>query len=539
VNRFAPPAFAAALALTLAAPGASQSARHAYTMPHVLRYATAEDINGLNPHLSSQLTLSYMSSLTMAWLVKSGAHNEPVPELATAVPTKANGGISADGHTITYHLRRGVKWSDGAPFDADDVVFSIKTIQNSANNEVNRDGWDLIDRIGEPDKYTVVLHLKKPYSTYAYTFFSSMGANPCVLPKHILGSLPTINDAPYNALPVGIGPFRYVAWHRGDAVEMEANPNYFRGLPKLQRITFKIIPDRNTVLTQLEAHEIDLWMPVSANYFDRVKAIAGDEVLREPSFIYDHLDFNLAHPLLADPAVRQALRYAIDRETIRLKVRHGLGALSENIFGPTHPDYHPIPLIPFDIAKAKALLDRAGWKPGPDGVRTKDGMRLNLVVAIPSGTPDTDAIVELIRSTWLEAGASLDVRHYPSNLYFALQADHGIINSGLYDVALYAWTLDGSGDVSGIFGCTSFPPAAQNATHFCDPVAERAMNAYKLEYDPAKQRPYDYVVTDRIAQLAPTVVMGIRDEVFAYNSDLKNFHPNAVAAFDDMMAVDI
>ncbi len=539
MNRFVAPAFAAAFALALIAPGSGQPARHPYTQPHMLRYATAEDIEGLNPHLTSQLTVAYMSSLTMAWLLKSGAHNEPVPELATAVPSKANGGISADGRTITYHLRRGVKWSDGAPFDADDVVFSIKTVQNTANNEVGRDGWDLIDRIGEPDKYTVVLHLKKPYSTYAYTFFSSMGANPCVLPKHILGSLPTINDAPYNALPVGIGPFRYVAWHRGDSVEMEANPNYFRGLPKLTRVIFKIVPDRNTVLTQMQSHELDLWMPVSANYYDRVKSIPGDEVLRQPSFTYDHLDFNLSHPVLADPAVRQALRYALDRETIRLKVRHGLGALSDNIFGPNHPDYHPIPLAPFDLAKAKAILDRAGWKPGPDGVRVKNGLRLNLAVAVPSGTPDTDAIVELIRTTWSQAGASLDVRHYPSNLYFALAADHGILYSGLFDVALYAWSLDSSGDVSNIFGCDSFPPAAQNITRFCDPVAQRAMDAFKLEYEPAKRKPYDVTVTDRIAEQVPEIVMDIRDAIFAYNSDLKNFHPNAVDPFDNMMEVDI
>jgi len=543
VNRFVAPAGAAALALALSlaliAPGSSQPARHAYTVPHVLRYATAEDISGLNPHLNSQLTIAFMSSLTMAWLVKSGPHNEPVPELVTVVPTKANGGVSPDGRTITYHLRRGVKWSDGAPFDGDDVVFSIKTIQNPATNELSRDGWDLIDRIGEPDPFTVVLHLKKPYSTFPYTFFSSMGANPCVLPKHLLAALPTINDAPYNALPVGIGPFRYVAWHRGDAVEMEANPYYFRGLPKLQRITFKIVPDRNTVLTQMQAHELDLWLPVSANYYDRVKAIPGDEVLREPSFAYDHLDFNLSHPVLADPAVRQALRYALDRESIRLKVRHGLGVLSDNIFGPTHPDYHPIPVIPYDLAKAKAILDRAGWKPGPDGIRVKNGLRLELVVAVPSGIPDTDAIVELIRATWSQAGVALDVRHYPSNLYFALAAEHGIIFSGLFDVAIYAFTLDGGGDVSNIFACASVPPAGENVARFCDPAADRAMDNFKAEYDPAKQKPYDYIVTDRIAELVPTIVLGIRDSIFAYNSDLKNFHPNAVAAFDDMMQVDI
>ncbi len=539
MNRFVAPAVAAVLTLTLGAPGSGQPARHPYTTPHVLRYATAEDINSLDPHLSSQLTVTYLSSLTMAWLVKSGPHNEPVPELATVVPTKANGGISPDGRTITYHLRRGVKWSDGAPFDADDVVFSIKTVQNPATNEVGRDGWDLIDRIDEPDKFTVAVHLTKPYAGYAYTFFSSMGANPCVLPKHLLGSLTTINDAPYNALPVGIGPFRYVAWHRGDSVELEANPNYFRGLPKLQRIIFKIVPDRNTVLTQLQSHELDLWLPVTANYVDRVKAIPGDDVLREPSFAFDHLDFNLSHPILADLAVRRALEYALDRETIRLKIRHGLGTLSESLFGPTHPDYHPIALVPFDLATARRLLERDGWNVGADGVRIKNGQRLELVFVIPSGVPDSEAIAELIRQTWAQAGVALDVQRYPSNVLFALAADHGIINTGRFDVTLYGSVLDGSGDVSAFFACASIPPAGENVMHFCDPIAERAMSGFESEYDLAQQKPYAYRLTDRLAEQVPQVVLGIRDAIFAYNSDLKNFHPNAVAAFDDMMEVDI
>src|SRR5579863_5197547 len=128
---------------------------NSFTIPHVLRYATAEDINSLNPHLNSQGTLQYMSALTMAWLVKYDVRNIPYPELATAVPTKANGGISKDGLTITYHIRKGVRWSDGAPFNADDVVFSTRVVLNTANNEIGRAGWDQITKIDEPDKYTV------------------------------------------------------------------------------------------------------------------------------------------------------------------------------------------------------------------------------------------------------------------------------------------------------------------------------------------------------------------------------------------------
>ncbi|MBV9269635.1 MAG: peptide ABC transporter substrate-binding protein, partial [Candidatus Eremiobacteraeota bacterium] len=103
-----------------------------------------------------------MASLTMAWLIKWDHDNNPIPELATEVPTQANGGISKDGLTITYHLRKGVKWSDGQPFTADDVIFTTKQILNPANNITTRPGWDRIAKMDEPDKYTVVYHLSKP-----------------------------------------------------------------------------------------------------------------------------------------------------------------------------------------------------------------------------------------------------------------------------------------------------------------------------------------------------------------------------------------
>ncbi len=387
------------------AAGGAGGARHPYTVPHVLRYATAEDVAGLNPHLSQQTTLLFMSSLTMAWLTKFDRNNRPVPELTTEVPTQQNGGISKDGLTITWHLRHGVKWSDGQPFSADDVVFSTKAVLNMANNEIGRDGWDLITRIDEPDKYTVVYHLKQKYASYAASFFGSAGANPCVLPKHLLGNLPNINNAPYNALPVGIGPFRYTRWKRGDAVEMEANPYYFRGLPKLKQVVFKIVPDRNTVLTQIQTHELDLWLPVAAAYYDRLKAIPGVELLRQPSYYFSHLDFQNQHPPLDDVRVRRALRLGMDRKTINAKIRHGLGIIQDDPVSPTNPSFDKaVPTDPYDPAQANKLLDAAGWAMGPSGVRTKNGKPLNFVFATSTGSPDADQQIELIRANWKQLG---------------------------------------------------------------------------------------------------------------------------------------
>src|ERR1700676_4627843 len=123
--------------------GGSEGRAKAYTTPHVLRTGDTQDVDDLNPHLSTSLILGNLNQLTMAYLVRYDKHNQPTPELATVVPTEQNGGISKDGLAITWHLRKGVKWSDGEPFDGDDVVFSANAVNNPANNEIGRDGWGL------------------------------------------------------------------------------------------------------------------------------------------------------------------------------------------------------------------------------------------------------------------------------------------------------------------------------------------------------------------------------------------------------------
>jgi peptide/nickel transport system substrate-binding protein len=518
---------------------AGEHPRHPYTVPHVLRFATGEDIVGLNNHLNSQLTLSYMSSMTMAWLLRYDQHNRPVPELATEVPSRQNGGISADGKTITYHLRRDAKWSDGVPFGADDVRFSVDVVRNPANNEQTHLGFDQIVRVDAPDPYTVVFKLMRPYSGFFVNFFSSGGASPCILPKHLLGGLRDINNAPYNALPVGIGPFKYVSWKRAESVEMVPDPLYFGRKPKLQRVVFKVIPDRNTTLTQLTTHEIDLWANMPAAYYDRVRALPGVAVLRHASYAFNHMDFQMQHPVLRDVTVRRALRLALDRATIRDKVRHGVGILQETPFAPQHPLHVDLPRVPYDAGAANRLLDAAGWKRGPDGVRAKGGQRLDFGVAIVSGSPDADAILELMRASWTQIGVRFDVKHYPSPLFFAPLQTGGILYGGKFDVALFGWTTNPNGDLTNLFACDRVPPRGQNIPRYCSRDADAAMKRFLLTYDFAQQRAASRTVQEALVRDVPTIVLDAREDLYAYNDDLRGFDPNQVTAFDDLVEADI
>jgi peptide/nickel transport system substrate-binding protein len=529
-------------ACTKAGGGTAEGGRaNSWTQPHVLTMsAGAGDVSTLNPHLAQFHDVLYMASMTMAWLIKWDEHNNAYPELLTEIPTKANGGIGKDGLTITYHLRKGVKWSDGAPFDADDVVFTTKVILNPATNEVGRAGWDQITKIDEPDKYTVVYHMKTPYSPFVENFFSSQGGNPCVLPKHLLDKLPNINNAPYNALPVGIGPFKFERWDRGEQVVMVANPLYFRGRPKLDKVVFKIIPDRNTMLSQVQAHEIDMWYLVPGNYLDAVSQLKPYTVVRQPGYIYNHLDFNLARPADSDPIVRQALLLAIDREEILHKISHDVGIVQDVTVPPSAPyAVTDIPVTPFDIDKANALLDKGGWVRGPDGIRQKNGVKLLLDFATVQGSQDVDKQIELIRVNWKKIGVDLSVRHYAAATFFAPIQMGGVVYGDKWDIIGFAWTNDAIGDLSQIYGCEEFPPKGQNNLRWCNPKAGAAMRAVYNQFEQSERNASVKIVEQELVKDVPTIVTKLNEDVFLYNKDLKNWHPNSITPFDNMMDVDI
>ena len=519
----------------------STTEQNSWTKPHVLRLTASEDIENLNPVLVTDTPVSLIiGPLTMGYLVRWDKTGNPLPELITTIPTQHNGGVSKDGLTITYHLRKGVKWSDGVPFDADDVVFSIGAVLNKNNNVTSRTGWDRILKTDEPDKYTVVLHMSKPYSPFLETFFSTAGANPSLLPKHILGSLPNINSAPYNAKPVGIGPFMVKEWSRGSRVVLVPNPYYYAGQPKLKEIDYEIITNSNTTLTSMQAKALDMSYQSPPSLIDQYRSMSSFITWGQPSYYFRHLDFNLTSPKLKELAVRQALRYATDEVTILTKLYHSVGILQEEPAPRVAPYYDAnIKESGFDIAKANALLDGAGWKLGPDGIRAKNGVKLDLNFATASGTVINDQLIELLRSTWKQIGVNITVSHYLNTLLFAQYQDGGILYRGKFDVAYFAWGQDAIGDFSPIYSCAQIPPAGQNILHWCNRRAENAMLALYTHYDQAQRNADDAVVMEELNKDIPTVVVMGTEAVWVYNKDLKNFSPGALSPFDNFLDVDI
>ncbi|MEO6990388.1 MAG: peptide ABC transporter substrate-binding protein [Candidatus Baltobacteraceae bacterium] len=520
--------------------GQSAAGGNSFTKPHALRIAMLGDVTTLNPLLSTDLQLFWMADLTMAWLFRYDHANRPVAELATEVPSLQNGDVSPDGKTITVHLRKGVKWSDGAPFTADDVVFSTRLVLDPKTNVPGRDGWDRVVKMDEPDKYTVVYHLRQPYSPFVVTFFSTGGSNPAIMPKHLLESTKDINHDAYNSLPIGIGPFKYVAWKRSDRIELVANPTYWRGVPKLQKITFQIVPNRDTILTALQTGDIDLWPLAPPAYYPRALRLRGFKVLRQPGFNFGHLDFNVAHPAVGDPLVRRALLLAWNRREQRDKIGHGVGILSDQIQSPANPFHDSrIGFTELNVNQANAMLDRDGWRRGSDGIRVKNGVRLMLDLVSNTGSPDTDSRIELLRTDWAKIGVGFVRKNVDPALLLAPYAQGGIISHGKFDVVFFAWFLGPNGDVSNLYSCKQFPPNGQNDIHWCNQRAEAAMDDLKLTYDFARQKRDSDIVQEEMQKDTPTIVSAVSEDLYYYNADLKDFRPNQTSYFDDFMNVDI
>jgi len=497
------------------------------TIPGTLRYADIEEPVSMNPLLRLDAVSTDMDMFVFGYFFNLDDKMRWIPELALEVPSYANGGISKDGRTLTYHLRHGVKWQDGAPFTSHDVVFTTHAIQNPANNLQSRSGWEHVMSVEAPDPYTVKFHLDKIYASAIATYFAEGSSYP-VLPAHLLEKYPNLNQVPFNTNPVGTGPFKFVKWVHGDRVEFAANPLYWRGPPKLQRIIYKIVPNDNTILTQLKTHEIDAWFRGPSSMYPELAKLTSDayRVQLEPSLAFAHLDLNQQNPILAQLPVRQAIAYAIDRKRIIHDVTHDVNIVAYANQAPFSWSYEPnVVHYDYDPAKAGQILDAAGWKLGPGGVRVKNGQRLEFQLSAVTGGATGEAIEVIVQQELRAVGINASIKNYPTALFFAGYQQGGILQAGKYDAAFYAWVAGIDPDDESLYASYRIPPAGQNDVWWKDPVIDQAEKGALSSYDQATRKKYYSIIQKEVASQAVTIVLYFSRYVYTTSTRFKNFVP--------------
>jgi peptide/nickel transport system substrate-binding protein len=519
----------AVLSATACARVTSQSnvvAEHPWTVPGVLRWGEFTEPDTLNPMLSSLQVSVEESMLWAGYLFEYDDRNEFVPELATQMPTVANGGISRDGMAITYHLRPGVRWQDGAPFGADDVIFSWRAVMNPRNNVEGRVGYELIRSIDKIDDYTIVVHLTRPFAPFTATFFTMGAFAYAVLPKHLLAGLPDINRAQYNLLPIGTGPFRVVSYRHGQDLKLEANPLYWRGPPKLREVDVTYFNDQNTILTQLRTHEVDLVTNVALSRIPDLLRIDGVTVHGIPFTYFKYLGFNLEKVTLRDARVRRALTLATDRMRIIRDVTHGFALEADSDQPPflwAHAAGLPQPV--YNPAAASRLLDSAGWRLAADGYRYRNGVKLELVMSGTVGDPADRSVEQIVQEEWRTIGVSVIIKNAADSVLYAPASYHGVYATGSFDVMINGWFNGVDPDDSALLTCHERPPNGDNYVRLCDPRVDAAEERALASNDRIVRSRAYADIQRYLAEDCPMVFLWFAKRVDATNPDLKGYLP--------------
>ncbi len=519
-----------ALAVTVAASGCAKQGAGPSSSGGILRAAIFAEPSSLNPLLGTNTAENFLSSLAFDLLVTRDDRGNDIPDLAAAVPTLENGGISRDGRTIAYKLRHGVKWQDGKPFTSADVKFSWQAVMNPNNNVVERVGYDKVASVETPDPYTVIFHLEEPFAPFVDTVFGESDQPFRVIPKHLLGGYANINRVGFNQQPIGTGPFRVVRWYHGDHVELAANPAYFRGAPKLRKVLVYTVPDGNTSAAELRSHGVDLVLAVTASNFHNLQAEPGVRTMlvKQPS--YAAAVFNTTHPPLDDVRVRQAIAYAINEKRIVDNLTYGSATIAAADLSDYYWTYDPkLTGYPYDVAAAARLLDQAGWRRAASGVRVKNGKRLALQLTIGAGSQTASQIAVELQSDLRQVGIDLAIKTYAYSLLYATAAMGGIQQTGKFDLALQVWVSGADPDDSSQWTCKAAPPGGNNISRFCNVAFDNAETAALTHFDRATRK-RAYALTQRmLVKDAPAAFEYYPRARYAMTPGLQNFSPNGIS----------
>ena len=452
------------------APGGAGSGLDGPDGRKVLRVAYNREIDVLNA-LTSQNLVDIQFSMVEG-LVTTNESNTYIPVLAKEIPTEANGLVAYgdDGTvTMTWPLQEGVRWHDGEAFTARDVCFTWRFVSSVGSQVYNRDQYLGITACEAPDDHTVVFTWDGVHGYYAGLF-------EAILPEHVLGGMTTeeiVSFVPYNrgdAL-VGTGPFRFVEWKSGEYIRVVRNDDYWRGeaYPAIDEIVWSFIPDSNTRLNSLKAGQYHFGQ-IEPTQVDEVLGLDGYDVNLVSANTFMHFDLSLngerARALFSDRNVRQALFHAIDRDAIAAQLMQGRVTVADSPLNPTGPYHNPdVPPVSFDPGLADRMLDEAGWVPGEDGIREKDGRRFSFTMLNRAGTADRIAISQVIQAQLKSVGVEVTFETLENAAWTQRW------RSREWEALVSAWFLPADPSITGLYACDG----PNNMTGFCDPDLDEIM----------------------------------------------------------------
>ena len=369
--------------------------------------ASIGNISSLIPNITSDAASREVGNYMYNGLVTLGRDLEIAPELATSWE------FSKDCLTLDFNLHRGVKWHDGAPFTADDVVFTWQTTMNPKTPSPYRSDFQDVQNVEALDPYTVRVTYRKPYAKALLSWGLS------ILPRHLLERYVTegkLKEAPQNwTAPVGTGPYRFKEMKAGEKVVVVANQDYFKGRPSISRVVYRIIPSQATIFLELKAQGVDVASLTALQYKRQTEYPAFQKAynkFRYPGSGYTYLGFNLKDPRFADRRVRVAFAHAINKQELLDGVVLGLGREATGPFRPgTWADNPAVKGFPYDPKKAAALLAEAGWTTrNAAGLLMRDGKAFTFELLTNQGNDERKKIAEIVQASLRDLGIGVEIR---------------------------------------------------------------------------------------------------------------------------------
>ena len=424
---------------------------------------------------------------------------EPSLEMAATFPSKDNGLISEDGLTIRIPINPDATWSDGEPVTADDFSFTYEMVLDPNNINV-QSTWpydDYLASVTAEDDKTLVIQFTEPFAPWATTMFGF------VLPKHVL--LPvyeaegTIDDAEWNRNPTVVnGAFTLKEWQAGSHLIFEANPNYWRGQPKISQVNIMVVPDDEAQMAAIKTGDTDIGIFLSYADIPDIEALADVDIVTVLSGYNESWFFNLntdetaadnGHPAVQDERVRQAIAYAVDFDAICQELLYGgtyppLTKWEETPY--SYPDANP---YAYDPDMAKSLLDEAGWTDSnSDGTRDKDGVELVLRYATTSGREVREQTQVVAQQYLADVGIGIEVANNSYDTMWNSYGQGGPIATGQFDIAEWSDTSNFPDPSESQWLCSEIPsddsPDGSNWYGLCDEDLDALFRAQEVEMDP-------------------------------------------------------
>ncbi|MGH7411078.1 MAG: peptide-binding protein, partial [Candidatus Methylomirabilis sp.] len=428
-----------------------------------------------------------------------------------------------DEMTITFHLRKGVKWHDGEELTADDVDFTYRYMIDPKTPTAYAESFRQIKRAEVVDRYTYRVTYEKPYAPALLSW------GMWILPWHILQAPwkagVDLRTTQQNRHPIGSGAYRFKEWKTGEKVVLEANPNSFEGRPYFSRVVYRIIPDSSTIFLELKAKNIDMAGLTPIQYRRQTDYPAFRKAFNKYQYLangYAYLGFNLLDPRFQDKRVRQAMAYAINKQEIIEGVLLGLGRPAVGPYKPGTWWYrNDIQPFPFDPERAKALLAEAGWKDSDgDGILDRDGRPFSFTVRTNQGNLVRQQTAEIIQRRLRAVGIDVKI-HIVEWAAFI----NTFIKQKDFEAIILGWGLGLDPDQFDIWHSSKTGPDELNHISYKNPKADALLEAGRRTFDEAKRKAIYGEFQEIMAEEQPVIFLYVPEALPVVSSRVRGIEP--------------